>query len=179
MTTARLLATAALAVLACACAGPSFSGRPTTASVARSDDPWLVGERCTPDTPAEPSPRTQVLLEGTGAPVTPGTTVRVRYVASLPDGKVVHDSENMPSEIILGSSKILCGLERALAGMRPGEERRVVVPWQLAFGEEGHAPEVPPRTDVTFVLDLYLPADVSSAQGSHPVNPAGGGGRRR
>jgi len=110
--------------------------------------------------------------------VTPGTTVRVHYVATLPDGKVVHDSENMPSEIIIGSSKVFCGLERALSGMRPGEQRRAVVPWQLAFGEEGHAPEVPPRTDVTFVLDLYLPADVSNDHGYHPVNPAGGGRRR-
>jgi FKBP-type peptidyl-prolyl cis-trans isomerase len=107
-------------------------------------------------------------------------TVRVHYVASLPGGAVVHDSHDggLPSEIVLGSTRTFCGFERALAGMRPGEQRRAVIPWSLAFGEKGRPPEVPPRTDLVVVLDLYLPADVAPHGGAPPASPAMGGRRR-
>jgi hypothetical protein len=154
-------------------------GRQTTASNTRGEDPWLEGEPCTPDTPADPAPRVEVLAEGTGAPVGPGTTVRVHYVATMA-GAVVHDSHegNLPSEIVIGSTHTICGVERALLGMRPGEQRRVSVPWQLAFGEMGRGPAIPPRTDLVFVIDLYLPANTVMDRGPPPVNPAGGGRRR-
>ena len=136
-----------IASLAISCGPPPVFARPTTANNARSDDPWLLGAQCTADTPADANLRIQVLAEGTGAPVTPGMTVRAHYVASMSDGHVVHD-EDLPSEIILGSTKTICGFERALAGMRPGEQRRIEVPWQLAFGDAGRPPEIPPRTDL-------------------------------
>jgi hypothetical protein len=167
--------------LTLSCAGPRAPTRQRTASVARSDDPWLLGERCTPETPAEPGPRIEVLAAGTGEPVALGETVRVHYVASLEGaGAPLHDSHdgNVPSEIILGSTKTICGFERAVLGMRPGEQRRAVVPWSLAFGEAGRPPEIPPRADLVFVVDMYLPAEVVFERGSRPVNP-GGGGRRR
>ena len=180
----RISLTAALllgASLALACPGPRVSGRPTTIGIARSDDPWLLGERCTPETPTEPAPRIDVLAAGTGDPVAPGMTVRVHYITSLPGGSVIHDSHdgNMPAEIIIGSTKTICGFERALVGMRPGEQRRVSIPSSLAFGESGRPPEIPPHTDLIFVVDLYLPADVANQHGMPPVNPIRGGGRRR
>jgi len=157
-----------------------MTGRQTTASVARSDDPWLFGPRCTADTPAEPAPHTEVLAAGIGEPIAAGATVRVHYVASLSTGAPLHDSHdgNIPSEIILGSTKTICGFERALVGMRPGEQRRAFVPWSLAFGEEGRPPEIPPKADLVFVIDLYLPADIAYERGSRPANPSGGGRRR-
>jgi hypothetical protein len=174
--------TCLLAVLLTVSCGAGPSGRETTTSQARGDDPWLVGARCAPDTPAEPSPRVEVLEAGTGQPVGPGMTVRVHYVASLPGGAVLHDShtDSLPSEIVIGSTPILCGLERALVGMRPGEQRRVLVPWSLAFGDLGRPPEIPPRADLVFVIDLYLPADAPNELGMPPTNPgARGGGRRQ
>jgi len=128
-----------------------------------------------------PGPRIETLAEGTGRPVEIGETVRVHYVASVPGGAVLHDSHEggIPSEIILGSTKTICGFERALLGMRPGEQRRVLVPWSLAFGETGRPQEIPPRTDVVFVIDLYLPANaVLDNSAPPPLNPARGGGRR-
>jgi hypothetical protein len=44
------------------------------------------------------------------------------------------------SEIIGSAKKTMCGFDRALVGMRPGEQRRVTVPWQLAFGDAGRPP---------------------------------------
>jgi hypothetical protein len=171
----------ALLLLSLGCGPAHLEGRQTTAAVAQSDDPCLLGARCTPDTPFDPAPRIETVAAGSGDPVAPGETVRIHYVAALPDGTRVHDSHetHMPSEIILGSTKVMCGVERSLVGMRPGEERRVLVPWSLAFGEEGRPPSVPPRADLLFVIDLYLPADIVNEKRGRPVNPAGGGGRRR
>jgi peptidylprolyl isomerase len=153
------------------CGPPPIPARETTANNARSDDPWLMGPRCSSETPADANIRVQTVAEGTGAPVTPGMTVRAHYIASTPDGQVLHEADDMPSEVIIGSTKTICGFERALAGMRPGEQRRVEVPWQLAFGEAGRPPEIAPRADLVFIIDLYLPADLVVNPGGPPPNP--------
>jgi hypothetical protein len=171
---------AALLVLSCG-AGPF--PRETTADDARADDPWLEGgERCAPGFHDDTGLRIEGLAAGIGKAVGDGQEVRVHYVARLPDGRIVHDTrhDGAPIEIIIGSTKIICGFERALLGMHAGEQRRVTVPWQLAFGESGKPPDVPARTDVTFVIDLFLPAVTELENGSRPSNPArGGGGRGR
>ncbi len=109
--------------------------------------------------------------------------MRVHYVAKTVDGVTVHDShyDGPPFEIVIGSTKTICGLHKAVVGMRAGEQRRVLIPWRLAFGEEGRSPDVPPKTDLVFVIDLYLPADAPSEHGAPPANPirGGGGGMRR
>jgi peptidylprolyl isomerase len=159
--------------LGASCAGAPFP-RETHASNARSDDPWLAGARCTGDTQDSSDLRIEDLEAGSGRPPERGDTVRVHYVASLPSGTTLHDTrdEGVPSEIILGSTKTICGFEKALVGMSPGGQRRVFVPWRLAFGESGRVPDIPPRTDLVFVIDLYLPADVTFQPGAPPVNPA-------
>jgi hypothetical protein len=171
--------TGLLASLAIACgAGPV--ARQTTAGNTRGEDPWLQGERCTPDTPTDPAPRIEVLAAGSGPPVAEGMTVRVHYVASLPDGTVLHDSHEggLPSEVLIGSTKTFCGFERALLGMRPGEQRRVLVPSSLAFGDAGRSPGIPPRSDLVLVVDLYLPADVVNQPGGPPSRQTTSGRRR-
>lgn len=171
--------TVLLLSLVTVCCGAGPVGRQTTASNTRGEDPWLQGDRCTPDTPTDPAPRVEVVAAGNGPPVDTGMTVRVHYVASLPDGKVLHDSHEggLPSEVLIGSTHTFCGFERALVGMRPGEQRRVVVPSSLAFGDKGRPPEIPPRTDLVLLIDLFLPANVTTPTGAPPAGPAMG--RRR
>jgi FKBP-type peptidyl-prolyl cis-trans isomerase len=92
----------------------------------------------------------------------------------------LHDTQSgAPHEIIVGSTRAFCGFERALVGMLPGEQRRVFVPWTLAFGEAGRPPIVPPRSDLVLVIDLFTPGGAESSSGAGPARPAGGGGRRR
>jgi hypothetical protein len=158
--------------------------RQTTATDTRADDPWLEGgERCQAGSQEDPGLRIEELEAGTGKPVEDGQEVRVHYVARLPDGTIIHDThDGAPIEIFIGSTKIICGFERALLGMRAGEQRRASVPWRLAFGESGRSPDVPPRTDLAFVIDLFLPAVPALENGSRPANPNpghGGGGRGR
>jgi FKBP-type peptidyl-prolyl cis-trans isomerase len=161
------------------CAGASFH-RETRAFDGRTDDLWLEGERCPAGTRDDAGLRIEEVEAGSGQAAADGETVRVHYIAKLPDGTVVHDTlhNGAPIEIIIGSTKMICGFDRAVLGMRAGEQRRVFVPWRLAFGEDGRPPDVPPRTDLVFVIDLFVPAYREVDRGSAPVNPAARGRRR-
>lgn len=149
-----------VALIPVACASTS-AWHPTTIGTGRSNDPWLAGERC-PEASTRPLPA-EVLAKGVGDPIVDGETVRVHYVARLPNGEVLHDShdDDMPAEIVVGSTKVACGFERAIAGMRPGEERRVRVPAESLQGWSGGGTEKTTGKDLVLVIDLYLPAGTS------------------
>jgi len=158
------------------CGGAPFP-RETFASNARTDDTWLEGQRCGPLSSNVAGLRIEEIAAGPGKVVGDGDTVRVHYVARLADGTTVHDTEpdTPPIEIIIGSTKVICGFEKALLGMHAGAQRRVFVPSRLAFGDAGKPPTVPPGSDLSFVIDLYVPAEPTNEQRSAPVKPAGGG----
>lgn len=66
-----------------------------------------------------------------------GNKVRVRYTCALDDGTVVDSSVKQGGtfEFVVGSERVLSGVNRAVLGMRTGEHRRVVVPAAEAYGE--------------------------------------------
>jgi hypothetical protein len=179
MSTVRTMNRCWLVAGALVAAAPSVScgatfPRQTFAEDGRGNDPWLEGARCDSGSSDDAAVRVEQVEAGTGKVVGVGETVRVHYVASLPNGSVVRDTHNdgAPVELIIGSTKIICGFEKALIGMRAGEQRRAYVPWHLGFGEAGKPPEIEPRTDLVFVIDLFLPASAAVQNGSPPENPA-------
>jgi FKBP-type peptidyl-prolyl cis-trans isomerase len=177
--------TAAIAIACAACGSAPFPSA-TQATDARNHDPWIeTASPCeTREAREEPELHVEEVRPGEGRQVERGDTVRVHYTASV-GGQTVHDSRNdgAPLEMIVGSTKTICGFERGILGMHAGGERRVFVPARLAFGEAGKPPDVPANADVVLVVDLFLPADPASGRGvGGPVNPVrggGGGGRRR
>jgi FKBP-type peptidyl-prolyl cis-trans isomerase FkpA len=88
---------------------------------------------------------------GEGDPSTSGDRLRVVFRAMLADGTVFRSSEQMntPMTIPLEDGRAVPGLLEGLIGMRPGAERRIRVPWQQGYGENGRPP-VPGRTDLIF-----------------------------
>ena len=74
-----------------------------------------------------------VLAEG--VVVSDGKTVTFDYTLSV-DGAVVESSEGKkPLEYVHGQGKIIPGLEKALAGLKVGEEKKIVVPAEQAYGQ--------------------------------------------
>ncbi|MCB0402277.1 MAG: FKBP-type peptidyl-prolyl cis-trans isomerase [Flavobacteriales bacterium] len=51
--------------------------------------------------------------------------------------------------------QVIPGLEKALKGMREGEKAKIIIPSQLAFGEEGSSTQVvPPYTSLVYELEI-------------------------
>ncbi|PJB13827.1 MAG: peptidylprolyl isomerase, partial [Flavobacteriales bacterium CG_4_9_14_3_um_filter_32_8] len=51
--------------------------------------------------------------------------------------------------------QVIKGLEIAINGMKKGEKSKIIIPSQLAFGEEGSSTQiVPPFTTVIYELEI-------------------------
>jgi FKBP-type peptidyl-prolyl cis-trans isomerase SlyD len=92
-----------------------------------------------------------------------GCEVRLEYVLRLPDGTVLDaSSREAPLRYVHGQGHIFRGLERALEGMREGEQRTVVLAPSDAFGDRDPAGvDVLPRS--------AFPGDVELAKGEELV----------
>lgn len=64
-----------------------------------------------------------------------GKTVRFHYTGSLADGTVFDSSmEREPLQITLGAGQIIPGVDQALTGMAPGDDKTVTVEAEKAYG---------------------------------------------
>ena len=90
------------------------------------------------------------LFAGSGATAVPGDTVLADYVVRLEDGTIVDSTldRGVPVAIVLGEAFVR-GLDDGLVGMRAGGRRRVQVPPDLAYGDEGVPGLVPPRATLS------------------------------
>jgi len=91
---------------------------------------------------------------GTGNEAKEGTLLTVHYVGLLADGQVFDSSaERGPFQFVLGSGHVIPGWEQGLLGMREGGRRVLIIPPQLAYGEEGIGP-IPPNATLIFEVEL-------------------------
>ncbi len=93
---------------------------------------------------------------GKGAAASAGRDVTVHYAGWLADGTQFDSSKEKrdPFEFTLGKSEVMAGWEEGLNGMRVGGTRKLVVPPQLAYGEEGAGDTIPPNATLTFEVEL-------------------------
>ena len=96
----------------------------------------------------------QDVTEGTGDTLAPGMMASVRYVGSLPDG-TEFDSNLLgnPFRFRAGAGMVIPAWDEGLIGMRRGGKRRLVVPYELGYGEVGSGP-IPPYATLVFVVEL-------------------------
>lgn len=65
-----------------------------------------------------------------------GDTVRVHYTGKLSDGTVFDSSAGRdPLEFVLGENHVIAGFDRAVTGMKTGEEVTVTIPVADAYGD--------------------------------------------
>lgn len=92
-----------------------------------------------------------------------GATMKVHYVGKLiATGKIFGSSfhtGSQPFRFTLGSDDVVEAWNRGLVGMCEGERRRLMVPYDLAYGAKG-AKGVPPYSDLQYdfeLVELSLP----------------------
>lgn len=100
----------------------------------------------------------QVLQDGSGPPAGYGDEMHVHYTVWLPNGSKVDSSHDHnppePLEMILGSTALIDGWVEGVTGMRMGERRKLVLPYDLAYGTEGRPPAIPAYSPLVFEVEL-------------------------
>lgn len=98
----------------------------------------------------------QILKEGTGGEVKPGDTITVHYTGRLLNNEVFDSSlnRNQPFSFTVGAGMVIEGWERGTIGMKVGEQRRLFIPSEMGYGEQGAPPVIPPNADLVFDIEL-------------------------
>lgn len=60
----------------------------------------------------------------------------------------------MPITFTLGSGQVIKGWEQGLMGMCMGEQRKLVIPPELGYGQEGSPPKIPKSAILIFHVEL-------------------------
>jgi uncharacterized damage-inducible protein DinB len=134
-----LLGIAASAVLAAQTPMPEVKGTPVTQATLRYID----------------------IKAGDGAPAAAGKEFAVNYTGWLTDGKQFDSNiGKKPLKFVQGRRQVIPGFDAGFEGMKVGGKRRIFIPWQLAYGEQGRGP-IPPKAELIFdveLLDVKEPA---------------------
>src|SRR5579863_93710 len=101
---------------------------------------------------------------GTGEVAMAGSRVKVHYTGWLDTGKKFDSTVDarQPYSFTLGNGEVIRGWDEGIEGMKVGGKRQLRIPPELAYGEDGHPPQVPPSATLIFDVQLLAvtpPAD--------------------
>lgn len=96
------------------------------------------------------------VVPGTGGQPREGQVVSIHYICRFPDGKQFKSSrdDSIPYDFRLGKGEVIKGLDEGVASMNIGSLRRLFIPYQLAYGEQGHPSGIPPKTNLVYEVEL-------------------------
>ncbi|HEX6938659.1 MAG TPA: FKBP-type peptidyl-prolyl cis-trans isomerase [Longimicrobiales bacterium] len=103
------------------------------------------------------------LVVGDGEGAMKGDSVTVHYKLWLHDGTLIHDTEatedGVPAKFLLREGAIIGGWVDGVPGMRVGGTRKLVIPWQRAYGAQTVKDAqgvvvIPPYSNLVFEVEL-------------------------
>jgi len=96
------------------------------------------------------------LIVGRGAIAKAGDDVVVHYVGRLADGTQFDSSRARrdPLDFSLGAGDMIKGWDEGLPGMKVGGKRKLTIPPELAYGDQGLAGIIPPQATLVFEVEL-------------------------
>ena len=111
--------------------------------------------------PTTSAPYSQTdLVVGTGALAGPGSQVTVAYTgwlhdSSRTDAKGTQFDSNTAFPFRLGTGAVIRGWDQGVSGMRVGGQRRLVIPPDLAYGNQSPPGSIIPP-NATLVFDITM-----------------------
>lgn len=100
----------------------------------------------------------------------------VRYTGWLIDGTKFDSSYDHPGgkpiTFPYGAQQVIIGWDTGFQGMHIGGKRRLFVPYQLAYGELGHPPVIPAKSNLVFDVELVSMSDTPPGQPAPTSEPA-------
>lgn len=97
------------------------------------------------------------LVVGTGAEAVVGKTVSVNYTGWLTNGDKFDSSfdAGQPFGFVLGQKEVIDGWDQGVVGMKVGGKRKLTIPPDLAYGDQGAGGGViPPNATLVFEVEL-------------------------
>ena len=109
--------------------------------------------------PEPPGPTKLEIVDekvGTGAIANSGDSVKVHYTGTLMNGSKFDSSVDRgePFEFTLGQGSVIKGWDQGVVGMKVGGKRKLTIPFDLAYGEQGSPPKIPAKAALKFDIEL-------------------------
>jgi peptidylprolyl isomerase len=113
---------------------------------------------------------------GTGAPVMERQCVYVHYTGWLTDGTKFDSSRDTtpagqprtPIGFPVGFGRVISGWDQGFEKMAVGGQRRLFIPYALAYGRAGRPPVIPPRSELIFDLEVMAVRDTLPSAENRP-----------
>ena len=148
------LAATAFLLLTTACADPQ-NGKSAQAPKDGKATETIQTEAEGPETSTPTGLKYVDLTVGEGAEAVPGKTVTVHYTGVLENGTKFDSSldRQEPFTFRLGAQEVIDGWDQGIAGMKVGGKRKLTIPPELAYGDQGSG-AIPPGSTLIFEVQL-------------------------
>ncbi|MBM4075253.1 MAG: FKBP-type peptidyl-prolyl cis-trans isomerase [Planctomycetes bacterium] len=97
----------------------------------------------------------RVLRKSDGTKPKSTNTVKVHYKGWLDDDTVFDSSYDRGKEISFPLNRVIPGWTEGLQLVGVGGKIELEIPYELAYGEKGRPPVIPPKAQLHFIVELF------------------------
>ena len=95
-----------------------------------------------------------ITKEGTGKQPLATNTVKVHYEGKFLNGQIFDSSIKRGEPISFPLNQVIKGWTEGLQLMKEGGKATLIIPYQMCYGAGGRPPQIPPKADMIFDVEL-------------------------